>query len=622
MRSEDAAMKPLQPDRSRAQGEPAAGPRLGHNLVSMSSDLSLLFDPLCLFGAAALATWLHLHWLAMPALPAGFDDAIQVAVLLAAVLATCMLYDPQFGASASRGETGRLFRSHVLRFLGFAALLLTLGVVARALGNFPPVWLALWFAIGLTATLGARTIAVWSLQRLQRHGALTEVVAVVGTGPLADRFAEMLRRTRPHTVELLGLFDDESPDAVAGCARPVGTLERLIELGQTRRIDWIVLALPASAEPRMPSILQRLKTLSVPIGLCPQHVAVSLPVHAVAYVGETVPVGLMDDQSAAAWLGLRDADEPALPRWMGTVGQLTLASGRALWAIGVEALRTPAQRSARKRVIGFDAYDLDGFVDVAERFGQDRFGYAVTANADHLIRLDDDASFRARYAAADYVLLDSRFISNLLRATRGIQLPVCAGSDLTAALFRDVIDPDDTLVLIGGSEQQARQLAARYGLRGLAHHNPPMGFIRDPQAVEACLRFIEAHSPFRYCLLGVGAPQQEAIAQMLKDRGVARGLALCIGASVNFLTGEERRAPDWMQRSGLEWLFRLLQSPGRLGHRYLVRGPRVFALLRRAEIVLRHPPPLLRLVPPSSPVPLDAFESTGTGGRTHFERDR
>ena len=616
-------MKPLQADRTRASGTLPTVPKLGHGLVSMSGDLSLLFDPLCLLGAAALATWLHKHWLGMPALPAGFNGAIQVAVFLAAVLATCMLYDPQFGASASRGETGKLVRSHLLRFLGFAALLLTLGAVARALGNFPPVWLALWFSIGLVATSGARTIVAWTLQRLQRHGVLTEVVAVVGTGPLADRFVEMLRRTRPHTVEVLGLFDDETPDAAAGSARPVdGTLERLIELGQSRRIDWIVLALPLSAEPRMPSILQRLKTLSVPIGLCPQHVAVSLPVHAVAYVGETVPVGLMDDRSAAEWLGLRDADEPALPRWMGTIGLLALATISTLWAMGAEVLRKPAPRSARKRVIGFDAYDLDGFVDVAERFGQDRFGYAVTANADHLIRLDDDASFRARYAAADYVLLDSRFISNLLRATRGIRLPVCAGSDLTAALFRDVIDPDDTLVLIGGSEQQARHLAARYGLRGLAHHNPPMGFIHDPQAVEACLRFVEAHSPFRYCLLGVGAPQQEALAQMLKDRGVARGLALCIGASVNFLTGEERRAPAWMQRNGLEWLFRLLQSPGRLGHRYLVRGPRVFALLRRAEIVLRHPPPLLRLVPPSAPAPLDAFESTGTGGRSHFERDR
>ena len=230
---------------------------------------------------------------------------------------------------------------------------------------------------------------------------------------------------------------------------------------------------------------------------------------------------------------------------------------------------------------------MAGFTDVAASFGQDRYGYVVTPNADHMIRLHEDASFRALYAAASYILLDSRFLAHVLRITKGLHLPVCTGSDLTAKLFSDVISPDDPLVLIGGSDEQARKLGERYGLRNLAHFNPPMGFIRDPEAVETCLRFIEAHSPFRFCLLAVGAPQQEAIAQQLKTRGIARGLALCIGASINFLTGDERRAPLWMQRSGMEWSYRLMQAPRRMAKRYLVRGPRVFALLHNAEIVLR-----------------------------------
>ena len=82
-------------------------------------------------------------------------------------------------------------------------------------------------------------------------------------------------------------------------------------------------------------------------------------------------------------------------------------------------------------------------------------------------------------------------------------------------------------------------------------------------------------------------------------RGIARGLTLCIGASINFLTGDERRAPVWMQQSGMEWLYRLMQAPGRMAKRYLVRGPRVFGLLRNAQIVLRKSTtPVLRLVPP------------------------
>jgi UDP-N-acetyl-D-mannosaminuronic acid transferase (WecB/TagA/CpsF family) len=142
-------------------------------------------------------------------------------------------------------------------------------------------------------------------------------------------------------------------------------------------------------------------------------------------------------------------------------------------------------------------------------------------------------------------------------------------------------------LLIGGEACQAQSLADRYGLKGLRHFNPPMGFVRDPVAVEECLTFIESQTPFRFCFLAVGAPQQEMLAQQLKARGKARGLALCIGASINFLTGVEKRAPLWIQRTGAEWLFRLARDPRRLAKRYFVRGPRVFSLLRRTQIVLR-----------------------------------
>jgi len=250
-----------------------------------------------------------------------------------------------------------------------------------------------------------------------------------------------------------------------------------------------------------------------------------------------------------------------------------------------------------------DDFDLGGFAGIASAFGQDRYSYVVTPNADHLLRLHDDSSFRDLYAEAEYVLLDSRFLSHVLRITKGMRLPVCTGSDLTEHLFSHVITADDRLVVIGGSDQQARDLAQRYGLRHLAHYNPPMGFIRDPAAVESCLRFVEAHSPFRFCFLAVGAPQQEILARQLKIRGRARGLALCIGASINFLTGQEHRAPRWMQRSGLEWLYRLLQAPDRMARRYLVRGPRIFALLRHAEIRLRQPLALSRRFPPGVATP-------------------
>ncbi len=234
-----------------------------------------------------------------------------------------------------------------------------------------------------------------------------------------------------------------------------------------------------------------------------------------------------------------------------------------------------------------DNYDVPQFVAVAASFGTSRFGFVVTPNVDHLIRYCEDPGFRELYAQADYVLLDSRFLAHLIRLFSPVRLAVCPGSDLTSAVFGQVIGPRDRIVLVGATAAQADAVRARYGLTALQHIDPPMGFIRDPQAVERCLAQIEAASPFRFCMLAIGCPQQEIIASHLRQRGRARGLALCVGASINFLTGAERRAPGWMQRLGLEWFYRLTQDPDRLARRYLVRGPRIFMLLPRIRWQLR-----------------------------------
>lgn len=246
-----------------------------------------------------------------------------------------------------------------------------------------------------------------------------------------------------------------------------------------------------------------------------------------------------------------------------------------------------AETRLKNEMYILDDYDLDGFLKVASNFGAERFGYVVTPNVDHLIRFHDEPSFRKLYADASYVLLDSRFLSIIFRFLKQVRVRVCTGSDLTEQLFTRTVQPDDRIVLIGGSEEQARQMATKYGLNAVKHYNPPMGFIRDPKEVEKTVQFIEAASPFRFCFLGVGAPQQEALAQMLKARGIAKGLALCVGASINFLTGVEQRAPMWMQRIGMEWVYRLANDPRRLAKRYLVRGPRVFTLLPRVSITVR-----------------------------------
>ena len=572
---------------------PPAKFSLSYNVVSMASGVLLVADMLCLLLAASLSTLFYTTFFAPLSFAGGFEQAAWVA----AVLAPFILFDQRFGAAASRGRMSLLIRSYALRFTLFSSVVLGLGILCQALDTLSSGWLAMWFVSGLVLTSLTRVVTAQVIRHLQQQGVLTEVVAVVGAGPIADRLVQALRQTRADSIELLGIFDDSIEGPAQGMIKPAGTLEQLLELGKTRKIDWIIVTLPPTAKQQVLSVVQRLKALSVPIGLCPQHVELAVPYRTIDYVGGSVPVSLLSQPPLKGADALIKAAEDFLPRWLITLALLPLMALEALVRKPVKVAGAPRQPTA-PLTLQFDNYDLAGFTDVAASFGQNRYGYVVTPNADHMIRLHENVAFRALYAAASYVLLDSRFLSKILRISKGMELPVCTGSDLTAKLFSDVITADDKLVLIGGTDTQAEQLRARYGVRGLVHFNPPMGFINDPAALETCLSFIESHSPFRFCMLAVGSPQQEIVAQQLKVRGIARGLTLCIGASINFLTGDERRAPVWMQQCGMEWLFRLMQAPGRMAKRYLVRGPRVFGLLRNAQIVLRKSTtPVLRLVP-------------------------
>jgi exopolysaccharide biosynthesis WecB/TagA/CpsF family protein len=257
-------------------------------------------------------------------------------------------------------------------------------------------------------------------------------------------------------------------------------------------------------------------------------------------------------------------------------------------------------------VLDLDDYDLNEALSLVSNFGTDRFGYIVTPNVDHVIRHYYSGQFRALYAQASYVLLDSRFLAHTVGLLKRKLFRVCLGSDLTTSILRKVVKPRDVTVLVGGTHEQAEILRAKFRLESLHHIRPPMNLLSNPSAIDACVRDVEAVSPFRFCFLAIGSPQQEIIAQKLKERNIARGLALCVGAAVNFITGAERRAPLWMQQLGLEWLFRLLMNPRRLGRRYLVRGPQIFWLLSRIELRVRPRPTI-----PANPGPREIAGPAG-----------
>jgi exopolysaccharide biosynthesis WecB/TagA/CpsF family protein len=181
------------------------------------------------------------------------------------------------------------------------------------------------------------------------------------------------------------------------------------------------------------------------------------------------------------------------------------------------------------------------------------------------------------YERAWRVFCDSRVLSQLARF-RGVRLPVIPGSDLTALLITCANEQRLKIALVGPTAAACEALASTYPNLDAEFHTPPMGFINVEHEVQKCIDFvIRAQAPLTF--LAVGMPQQEILAHRIVDHPEARGVGLCIGASIDFLTGKQRRAPVWLQKAGFEWLHRLLSDPRRLARRYLVECPRIFYLM-------------------------------------------
>lgn len=214
-------------------------------------------------------------------------------------------------------------------------------------------------------------------------------------------------------------------------------------------------------------------------------------------------------------------------------------------------------------------------------------GYILACmNLDHLVKLRTTPAFRAVYEhPATYVMADGAPVAVLARRQNAsverspgpdLMLPLCkaaAGAGLPVFMFgtrRDVLD--------AGAK---RLLAACPGLDIRGTEAPPFGY--DPQSAEADAAADRiAATGARIVLLGLGSPKQELFAVRALARHPHLGF-ICIGAALDFLTGEQLRAPSAMRRAGLEWAWRLATSPRRLGVRYL----RCAALL--AEIAILEP---------------------------------
>jgi N-acetylglucosaminyldiphosphoundecaprenol N-acetyl-beta-D-mannosaminyltransferase len=226
-----------------------------------------------------------------------------------------------------------------------------------------------------------------------------------------------------------------------------------------------------------------------------------------------------------------------------------------------------------------DCYSFDEVVDIIIDRAMSELlpAYVVTPNAQHINNLQTDPLFQEIYRHAFLSVPDG---VPLLWAAKFLQTPLKGrvnGTDLFEKICEEGATKPLRIFFLGGRPQAAETAAEileqRYpGLKIVGTYCPPFGFESDSIETAKINQKILDATP-NILFVGLGSPKQEkwiyANYQQLKVP-----VSIAIGVSFELVAGMVKRAPVWMQNSGLEWLFRLIVEPGRLWKRYVVGNPR------------------------------------------------
>ncbi|MCC6859579.1 MAG: WecB/TagA/CpsF family glycosyltransferase [Bryobacterales bacterium] len=202
----------------------------------------------------------------------------------------------------------------------------------------------------------------------------------------------------------------------------------------------------------------------------------------------------------------------------------------------------------------------------------------------------DSAEFREAANAADLATADGMPLVWGLRRLGVKKATQVAGPDLMPLLLKAAADHGVPVGFYGGRPEVLETLVERVrqrfaGLKVAYAWSPPFRPLTEEEDREAVRRIRASNA--RILFVGLGTPKQDL--WIAAHRGAIPAVMLGVGQAFDLLAGARRRAPAWMTRSGLEWLFRLLCEPRRLAERYLRHNPR-FLFYFTLQLLGRHEP--------------------------------
>ncbi|GLC29713.1 WecB/TagA/CpsF family glycosyltransferase [Clostridium omnivorum] len=208
--------------------------------------------------------------------------------------------------------------------------------------------------------------------------------------------------------------------------------------------------------------------------------------------------------------------------------------------------------------------------------------YIVTPNVDHIVRIESDTEFREIYDNASLVLTDGQpliWISKLLKTPI---VEKVSGSDLFPKVCELAALKGYTMYFLGAAEGVADIAAAKLkkiypGLKVVETYSPSFGFEKDALEAERIIKKVIDAQP-DILVLALGTPKQEKFYYKYRTQFNVP-LVLAVGASIDFVAGNIKRAPKWVSSYGFEWLYRLCKEPRRLFRRYIIDDMKIFRIV-------------------------------------------
>ena len=209
----------------------------------------------------------------------------------------------------------------------------------------------------------------------------------------------------------------------------------------------------------------------------------------------------------------------------------------------------------------------------------------MTPNIYHMKLAADDNAFRDALNDADYVVADGWPVALALGLVSGENSSRIAGVDLAVDVLAQAAITGAKISVVGGSPEVNKAARTEVGRRWpklelVGRDTAPL--LSSEISEHSTRLFVEMLNSGEpdIVLLCFGAPKSEAYLYSARQH-VYVGSVLCVGATVDFLAGEKKRAPKFVQRLGIEWFYRLLQEPRRLWKRYTTSGAAFLRIIVR-----------------------------------------